>query len=210
MPVGNKCLHTWASNNGQFADGAGEEADERERISLRGVCWPRASLISLQSSWKAAGAMDDKKKPGNKEAISSMVKMASMKYPTRVWEMRTHNIFLRSLKKESTRISLWFFCRAPAQWYSNLLRGLTVPDVLIRFYAGEEQFLCLIEKDHLQSVRSESRSTLRCGLGLRSEIAGADIWVGLDALASPVTTLSSSSSLSAPAVICPAGWPKLP
>lgn len=46
---------------------------------------------------------------------------------------------------------------------------------------------------------------LRCGLGLRSEIAGADIWVGLDALASPVTTLSSSSSLSAPAVICPAG-----
>lgn len=51
MPVGNKCLHTWASNNGQFADCAGEEADEREeRISLRGVCWPQAMLISLQSS----------------------------------------------------------------------------------------------------------------------------------------------------------------
>lgn len=37
MPVGNKCLHTWVSSNGQFADGAGAEAARGREGSLGGA-----------------------------------------------------------------------------------------------------------------------------------------------------------------------------
>lgn len=42
---------------------------------------------------------------------------------------------------------------------SNLLRGIRLPAFPISFYVGEEPFLCLIEKDNLLNVRSETTGT---------------------------------------------------
>ncbi len=59
MPVGNKCLHTWVSSNGQFADGAREEARGREG-SLSGASVGPRQRSSLYSPVDVAvGAMDD-------------------------------------------------------------------------------------------------------------------------------------------------------
>lgn len=59
MPVGNKCLHTWVSSNGQFADGAREEVRGREG-SLNGTSVGPRQFSSLYSPVDVAGgAMDD-------------------------------------------------------------------------------------------------------------------------------------------------------